>query len=425
MSQAAQRTTPNVPSAGPRWRQTFSALQYRNFRLLWIGTLFVSGGNWVQQVTLGWLAHNLTGSALQVGVVMGLRAGPMLLAPISGAIADRFDRRRVMLVDQAVLAALALGFAVVVLSGQAVIWHLYVFSFGTGIAWSINNPVRQTLVGNSVPREALMNAVALNSMAFNVTRIFGPMAGGVLLTFFGPGVNFLIQGLFYVGVMAVIIPYRAEYATEHASIRGKSILHNVREGFRYVGSNRTTLTIILVTLIPTLTMMSFVMTLMPVYAVDVMGQKPGDGWVLGLLLTASGVGGFLGTLLLATFSGIRAKGRLITIALFVSAGSIMLFSQIDTLWFAMVVLVFVMGAQMTVMTTNNTVLQMTTPDEMRGRVMGVYMMDLGMMPLGGLIGGLIADAVNVQTALAGGAAVGLTAITLITIFTPGFRRLRV
>lgn len=426
MSPAVDRTTSSTARlARHHWRQTFSSLQYRNFRLLWFGTVFVSGGNWVQQVTLGWLALELSGSAFQVGVVLGLRAAPLLLAPIAGAVADRFDRRKIMLIDHAVLAALALGFAVVVLGGYVQLWHLYVFSFSTGIAWSVNNPVRQTLVGNSVPKEALMNAVALNSMAFNSTRIFGPAAGGLLLTFFGPGVNFLIQGLFYVGVMAVIIPFRSEYTTDHATTRSKSIFHNVREGFRYVGSNQTTLTIILVTLIPTLTMMSFVMTLMPVYAVEVMGQKSGEGWILGLLLTASGLGGFLGTLLLAAFSGIRAKGRLIIIALFTSALSIILLSQVGTLWVAMVILVLIMGAQMAVMTTNNAVLQMTTPDEMRGRVIGVYMMDIGMMPLGGLVGGFIADAASVQTALMGGALVGLAAVVMITIFNPRFRNLRI
>ena len=129
----------NSLSAGKRWNNTFSAFKYRNFRLLWISTLFISGGNWVQQITLGWLALELSGSALKVGIVLGLRAGPMLLAPISGAIVDRLDRRKLMLVDQFILAVLALIFASLVLSDVVVMWHLYAFSAGTGIAWSINN----------------------------------------------------------------------------------------------------------------------------------------------------------------------------------------------------------------------------------------------------------------------------------------------
>ncbi len=415
----------NSLSARKRWNNTFSAFKYRNFRLLWISTLFISGGNWVQQITLGWLALELSGSALKVGIVLGLRAGPMLLAPISGAIVDRLDRRKLLLVDQFILAALALIFASLVLSDVVVMWHLYAFSAGTGIAWSINNPVRQTLVGNSVPRHTLMNAVALNSMAFNSTRIFGPAAGGLLITFFGPGINFLIQGIFYVAVMIMMFPFRAEYETDHSAVKDESILMNVREGFRYVLNNRTALTIILVTLIPTLTMMSFVMTLMPVYAVEVLGQEQGEGWVLGLLLTATGIGGFLGTLLLAAFSNIKSKGKLIISGLFISSISILLVSQVNVLWMSMVILIFIMGAQMVVMTTNNSVLQMTTPDHMRGRVIGVYMMDIGMMPLGGLIAGTIADLFSVQAALITGSSVALILVILITFLNPSFRKLTV
>ena len=415
----------NSLSAGKRWNNTFSAFKYRNFRLLWISTLFISGGNWVQQITLGWLALELSGSALKVGIVLGLRAGPMLLAPISGAIVDRLDRRKLMLVDQFILAVLALIFAGLVLSDVVVMWHLYAFSAGTGIAWSINNPVRQTLVGNSVPRHTLMNAVALNSMAFNSTRIFGPAAGGLLITFFGPGINFLIQGIFYVAVMIMMFPFRAEYETDHSAVKDESIFMNVREGFRYVLNNRTALTIILVTLIPTLTMMSFVMTLMPVYAVEVLGQEKGEGWILGLLLTATGIGGFLGTLLLAAFSNIKSKGKLIISGLFISSIAILLVSQVNILWMSMVILIFIMGAQMIVMTTNNSVLQMTTPDHMRGRVIGVYMMDIGMMPLGGLIAGTIADLFSVQAALITGSSVALILVILITIMNPSFRKLTV
>ena len=414
-------------SAGqrPQWRGAFSALRHRNFRLLWTSTLFVSGGNWVQQVTLGWLAFHLSGSALQVSVVLGLRAIPLLLAPVAGVLADRFDRRKVLLIDQAFLALLALGFAAVVLADLVQMWHLYLFSFLTGAGWSINNPTRQTLVSNAVPRSSLMNAVALNSMAFNTTRIFGPAAGGFLITFFGPGVNFLLQAFFYVGVMALIIPFRAEYASGERASRDVSILHNLREGFAHVTRDRTTLTIILVALVPTLTMMSTTMTLMPVFAVEVLGQARDEGNELGLLLTGAGVGGFLGTLLMAMFSQVRAKGRLILAALAVGGVGIIVFSQLDTLAAAMGALVVVQAALMVNMTTNNTVLQMITPDWMRGRVMGVYMMDIGMMPLGGVIAGLVADSFGVQTALWASASVGLVAVAVIAALNPAFRQLRV
>ena len=152
---------PRTPTAlddrrGPRpqWRSAFSALRHRNFRLLWMSTLFVSGGNWVQQVTLGWLAFHLSGSALQVSVVLGLRAIPLLMAPLAGVLADRFDRRKVLLIDQAFLALLAIGFAAVILAELVQMWHLYLFSFLTGAGWSINNPTRQTSSATPSPATA-------------------------------------------------------------------------------------------------------------------------------------------------------------------------------------------------------------------------------------------------------------------------------
>ena len=417
-------TDGNTPSERRGRQGTFSALRYRNFRLLWTSTLFVSGGNWVQQVTLGWLAFELSSSALSVSIVLGLRAIPLLMAPVAGVLADRFDRRRVMILDQVFLATLALLFAADILLDHVALWHLYVFSFVSGVGWSINNPVRQTLVSNSVPRESLMNAVALNSMAFNTTRIFGPVAGGFLITFFGPGWNFMIQALFYVGVVVMILPYRAEYAEEDQR-HGGSPFSSFREGIGYVFHDRTTLSVILVALIPTLTMMSTMVTLMPVFAVDVLGQMKGEGDTLGLLLMGMGIGGFLGTLAMARYSDIRAKGRLILLALATAGIGILVLSQINALAVAMPVLIIINAALMTNMTTNNSMLQLLTPDRMRGRVMGVYMMDIGMMPLGGLVVGTIADLTSVQTAMIAAASVGLTGVFLVSLFNPRFRRLQV
>ena len=130
---------------------------------------------------MGWLAYDITESPFQVGIVSGLRAFPMLLAPLTGAVADRVDRRKLLMINQTGMAILALGFAAVVLSGLEVIWPVHLFSFLMGVMWAFNNPVRQSLVASSVPRESLMTAVALNSMGFNSMRIFGPAIGGALI----------------------------------------------------------------------------------------------------------------------------------------------------------------------------------------------------------------------------------------------------
>lgn len=406
------------------WRQTFSALKYPSFRILWTSSFFSSGGNWVQQVTLGWLAYNLSGSAVQVSIVMGLRALPLLMAPITGVTADRFDRRMVLILNQAGLAILALGFAVIVLMDRHELWHLYVFSASTGIVWSFNNPVRQSLTATSVPQASIMNAVALNSLAFSSNRILGPTAGGFLIAFFGPGVNFLIQAALYVCVLLLVIRFRPMRHTDYkATNRTASAFSNLKEGLRYVANDRTVLTVILVALVPALTMTSFIITLMPVYAGEILGDT--DGRILGILMASSGLGGIIGTLVVATFSTTPHKGRLVTIAIFMGGIGLIALSQVNTLWLACVTIVFVNMFLMTNMTTNNSILHSVAPDSMRGRVLGVYAMDMGMMPLGGVIVGLIADSVGIDTALLIGSVTGVVLVTLITVWNPAFKRLQI
>ena len=223
------------------WGGTFYALRYRNYRILWITTLMVAGGVWFQQVTLGWLAYNMTESPLQVAAVLGTRSAPLMLAPLTGVLVDRVDRRKLLLVNQAGVTALVLGFTAILFLGWEQVWHLYVFSLLFGLLWAVNNPVRQTLVANSVPREALMNATALNSVAFNTMRTVGPLIGGLIIAFVGPALNFLIQGILFAMVIVMLIPYRIEYGGDSGAARHSSVVRNLVEGFQYVASQRQTL----------------------------------------------------------------------------------------------------------------------------------------------------------------------------------------
>jgi MFS family permease len=405
------------------WASTFWSLSYPDYRLLWISTVFISGGNWLQQVTLGWLAWEMTESPLQVGAILGVRTAPLLLSPIAGVMADGFDRRKILMVDQVAMAALGVGFAFVLIFNAQQVWHLYLFAVVAGFLWVINNPVRQALVANSVPSEALMNAIALNSMAFNSMRMVGPALGGLLIAAFGPGVNFLLQGLLYILVLFMMFPFKVRYSsTNRETVRSQSVLHNLAEGMKYVWHEPTTLTITLMTTVLTLTILSFTMNQLPVYAAQVL---QGTGREYGLLLMAMGVGGLLGTLIMARFSQIKRKG-MVLVSAFAGAGiGLLVLSQMTTLWSAMIVLVFQQGFVMTVMTTNNTVIQMITPDHLRGRVIGVYMMEIGWMPVGGIIAGAIATHYGVPFAWMIGAVTGLLTLIAVAILRPQFRRLTV
>ncbi|MEX2599371.1 MAG: MFS transporter [Dehalococcoidia bacterium] len=421
-SQSTSPESSESPRGASGWSQTFASLRYPNYRLLWFSTLFVSGGNWIQQVTLGWLAYDLTGSNIQLAIVLGLRALPMLFSPVAGVLADRFDRRRMFMLNHAWLAVLAVLFATVLLLDIIQLWHLYLFSFLAGVGWSLNNPLRQTLVGSSVPREDLMNAIALHSMAFNSMRMIGPALGGGLIFLLGAGTNFLVQAVMYVGVFLVLIPFKVKYGTPRAAST-QSPFRDLVEGLRYIRGNHITLVVILLSFVPTLFVMSFIMTQMPAYVADVIGDD--GGWQLGLLMASMGLGGLMGTTLIARFSRIRHKGRMILISVTAATIGMLAVSQATTMWVAVPILVVQQAFFMVVMTTNNTVLQTITPDHMRGRVMGVYMVDVGMQPLGGVLAGVIATFYGVPLAWVVGATIGLVFTICVAILAPAFRRLEV
>lgn len=414
---AETAAAPPPPSVG-----TFAALAFRNYRLLWVGTLFMSAGTWVQQVTLGWLAFEMTGSPWQVSVVVGLRTFPMLGAPVAGVIADLFDRRKILLINQTYLSALALGFAVLLLLDLERIWHLYAFSFLSGAGWGLNNPLRQTLVANSVPKARLMNAIALNSMAFNSMRMIGPAIAGGLIQFFGAELNFLLQAAFYGVVVFLVIPYKAEYAESREGRKEQSPLADLREGIAYVARERIPRYAVLLSMIPMLTMMAFIQTQLPVFVAIDLGSP--EGGLLGVMYLGMGVGGFLGSLFVARFHSIQRKGRLAILAVAGAGASVLLLSQTDVWWLAWGVLVSQQMFFIAVMTTNNAILQSVTPDYLRGRVMGIYMLDVGLQPLGGLTAGAIATSYGVSAAWAAGGATGLALVGVIALLAPEFRRLR-
>ena len=423
MQAPRQRTEPSEhPRQARGWSGTFSALQYRNYRLLWFGTIFMSSGTWIQQVTLGWLAYEMTGSPVQVAIVLGLRALPMLAAPIAGVIADKFDRRVVLLLDQSYMALLAVIFAAVLQFGVVQVWHLHAFSFLSGVGWALNNPLRQSLVANSVPRERLMNAVALNSMAFNSMRMVGPGIGGGMIALLGPEVNFLLQAVVYGLVVVLVLPFRAEYAEGREGRKEQSPFADLKEGLRYVMRQPMLRYAILLSVVPTLTMMSFIQTQMPVFVAEDLGDS--EGALLGFMYVGMGVGGFIGAVLVARFHAVRHKGRLSLMGVAGAGLAVLALSQTDLWWVAWGILVVQQLFFIIVMTTNNTILQTVTPDYMRGRVMGIYMVDIGLQPFGGVVAGLIAASLGVSVAWLIGGLVGLVLVVLITVAAPSFRRLQ-
>ncbi|MBI4312792.1 MAG: MFS transporter [Chloroflexi bacterium] len=399
---------------------TFSSLQYRDFRFLWSSTFFTAAGNWVQQITIGWLVYEMTGSALLTGLVSGLRAVPFLfVGPLAGVLADRLNRKYFLIATEVFLSALGLGFAILLTTDYLQVWHILAFSILSGLGWSITNPLRNVMVPNVVPRHALMNAVALNSAAFNLTRIAGPAVGGILIAAFGPATNFFIQAISYFMVSVLVwfirSPMKAQPAAGgngggHGGSQGNRMFKDLAEGIRYVAHEPTTLALIIVGLIPSIFMMPFTQSMMPVFTKDVLHV---DSRGLGLIMASAGAGAFIGTMAVASLSQIKRKGLLLIAAASIAAVTLMVYSQVTWIVIAVPVIAIQGGFQMVYNTTNNTVLQIITPDEYRGRVMSLYMLDHGFTPAGAFLAGALAQAFGAPTAFLFGGIVTLVLVLLL------------
>jgi MFS transporter, DHA1 family, staphyloferrin A biosynthesis exporter len=384
------------PAVPRRFRfHTFSSLRYLDYRYLWTGTLMMSAGQWIQQVALGWLVYEITGSSVMLGVLNGLRALPFLVTgPMAGVAADRMDRRQLMLRTQHVLIATAFLMAGLVASGWLQVWHIFVFTLITGVGWSFSEPVRQSLIPTVVPKAELVNAIALNSAGFNLMKVVGPALGGVMIALFGAAGNFLVQGAAYVVVLLMI--QSMSVAPTPAQARRSSALASLKEGFAYVRSTPTVLALMILAYVPRVFAVPY-QTLMPVFQKDVLHVGP-EG--LGMLIAAPGLGAVLAVLTLASISNRMKRQGLMLVGSTIMLGlSLILFSRTTSFLFALLVLVIAGAFQMVFLASTSTMLQLIVPDELRGRVMSLYMLDRGLMPAGALFAGVVAHLVGAPLAV--------------------------
>ena len=379
----------------------------------------MSAGQWVQQVTLGWLVYELTGSSVLLGALNGLRALPFLVTgPMAGVAADRMDRQRLMLRAQYVLIVTALLMGGLVASGLLQVWHIFLFTLITGIGWSFSEPVRQSLIPSVVPRVDLANAIALNSAGFNLMKIIGPALGGVMIALFGAAGNFFVQSAAYVGVLVMIYLMHVPPTPDEA--RRSSAIANLKEGFAYVWSTPAVLALMILAYVPRVFAVPY-QTLMPVFQKDVLGVGP-EG--LGMLMAAPGVGAVLAVLMLASVAnrfrrqGLLLVGSIIALGLF-----LILFSQTTSFPLALVVLIVAGAFQMLFLASTNTLLQLIVPDELRGRVMSLYMLDRGLMPAGALFAGVLAHFIGAPSTVATMGAIVIVLALVVAWRVPAIRAL--
>ena len=409
-----------VEATHTKSQSTFASLRNRDFRYLWAGTCFLSGGLWIQQVSLGWAIYEMTRSSILLGALNGLRFLPFLIfSPLAGVAADRSDRRKLMITTQWFVLVTALAMGVVVSLDLLEVWHLFAFTLVTGVVWSFSEPVRQALIPDVVPRAELMNAVALNSAAFNFTKIIGPSVGGVLIVLFGLAGNFYIQSASYLFVMWMI--YRMHIPERVRDANRSSVLSNLREGIRYVWSEPVVFSILATAMIPRLFAMPY-QALMPIFQKDVL-QVGADG--LGMMMAAPGLGAMLVMLSVAHFANrVNRPGLLMIAALVLQGAFLILFALMRTLPLALLTLVVVGGFQVLFMSISNMVLHMTVPDQLRGRVMSIYMLDRGITPAGALMAGVSAHFIGAPYTVMGMGAMVLALAAVVVAFLPSLRKVR-
>ena len=396
---------------------TFRSLKYRNYRLFFYGQLVSLVGTWMQSVALGWLVYTITKSPTQIGVVTAVQFVPTLFGSVHGGlIADRFDKRKVLVFTQSALALQAVALATVVFAGVATLPVLYILAFTQGMATTIDNPTRQAFVSEMVGPEDLTNAVGLNSAMFNTARILGPAVGGVLIDVIGVGTCFALNAVSFVAVIAGLTMMRSSdlFASPRAG-RGKGQL---REGLRYSWEEPTLrLVLAMIALIGTLAMNFTV--ILPVVAKQVFHGTAGT---YGIMSSMLGLGALLGALVAAS----RSKPTTLLLGTAAAAFGVTMLGDAlaPTLVLEMVALVATGAASITFMATANATVQLTSRAEMRGRVMSLYMLlFLGSTPIGGPIVGWIGERYGARWSLAvGGVSCLVAAAGTVPVLTRDRRR---
>ncbi len=397
---------PHAPHVPVRLH-TFDSFRYRDYRFLWTATFLSSSGFWLQQVVIGWLAYDITRSPFLTSIAMGLDALPILLGgPLGGLVADAFDKRRLLIAVYLYQSVVTLSFAAFVLLGSVAIWHMFAFVLLTGVSWVITDPTRSSMLPGIVPREGLMNAFALSSMAFSVSRLATPVLGGLLLATAGAGQPLVLVGILQLMAVAAVLPIRFK-SDSRTVLRFTTAFSQLLEGARYVATHPVLGPLFLVAIVPPLLVMPFVHGLLPVYAAEVFEVGPTG---LGLLLSAIGIGSTAGAVFLATLAKFQRHGRAVLISIAVMAFAMIAFSRSPIYGTAFPIIVVLSAGMMIFFSVTSASIQRAVRNDYRGRVSGLYMVTWGLFPLGSLTAGALAQAFGAPMATLLSAGVVLVAL---------------
>lgn len=411
----------------------FRALSHRNFRLFWTGAFLSNTGTWMQAVAQGLLVYELTDSAFWLGVDGFAATAPGLaLTLLAGVFADLVDRRRLLIYTQIVAGFSALTLAILIATDVVHVWMILLLSFVTGCCFAIAGPSYQAITVDLVEREDIANAIALNSTQFQFSRVVGPTLAGVALKVFGLAGCFFANALSFVAVIVALMKVRFDekkmLAPAHSFKDRQAVWQDLIEGLRYVRRRRRVFMLIMISGMTSLFGAPY-LSMIPVYARDIFQMGP-DG--NALLMGLSGAGAFIGALVLAYLGNFKYKGWTVlsgafgfALCLIGFALSPQLLSRFSFTIQLSVALAFIFGmgfAIVSCVAVVNTLLQQLVTDEMRGRVMSMFILSfVGTMPIGNLIAGAAAERFGAPRTLAAG---GLIIAIFIIIVTLRDKRLR-
>lgn len=398
--------------------QQFAALRHRGFRLLWIATVLSSTGRWADLVVIGWLTLELTASPLMVGIVAASKMAGYVAAPFMGVIADRMDRRLLLVAAAVVNVAAAALTLILFVTGYLELWHLVVLAIVSSLTWSLDHPTRQAFLPDLVDKEHLTNAIALNAVAVEITVVVGPALGGLLIPAFGMGGAYgLIAGIYVLDVLVLMMLKDVRQAPSSVQ---ESPAKSLIGGLRYVWSHQTVFVLLLIAALFNLLAAPYRYAFLPVFSRYILDTGPAG---YGMLTAMAGVGALVAGLWVVSLGNFRRKGRLLVWAAFAWPASLLLFA-VSTSYALSLALVFVAGlTQAIVWTVIATLILSHTAQSMRGRVMGLRTGVIVTLPIGNVIAGAIAERFSAPLAQGAYAVAAMLLMLLILLRAPSLSRL--
>jgi len=396
----------------------FNAMRYRNYRLYWLGQLSSVLAQGMELVAQGWLILQLTDSPFMLGLTGLAHAIPtIVLTLVGGVIADRTDRRRIMILAQGTTACVFFGLATLIVTGLVQVWHIMLFAFLSGSLKAFDRPSRYALLPHMVSTEELASAVAMGSAIWQLSRLIGPGIAGTLIYVFGVGTTFYVCCLGSLTAVVLWLMIRMERLPSSNTNRG--LLHHMADGLNFIKSNEIFYTLIGMTFFNSIFGLSYVI-LMLVFARDIL-QVVSQGF--GFLQTTTGAGSLLGVLIVASLARSSRKGWQVIMGAVIFGISLIGFAFSP--WYLLSLgLVFFIGlANQVYMTTIISILQLKVPDQLRGRVMSIFGLTWDLTPVGGTIAGTIAEFAGAPVAVAISGFMVMAMASMVAVYLPRVRQM--